>query len=283
MAHGIPQTIPYIHHLHTYVNVLEVSGKKMARLKFLKSAWEKLRTRTMRHAAKIIAVNQDVVAMGERIVGADRVIAFPNYVDMRVFAHQDAAQLRENLGLQQKRVALFIGRISFVKGLELFADAVRALNRRHDTPWVGVIVGNGDYQPTLEAYLDKVGIRQQFIFTGPVNEQKALREYYSLADVFLVTSLSESVPLTLLESLACGTPVVSTDVGIAAGVLGTNNGFVVATRDANEFSEKVLASVPFKTTANLIPTPYDYSVERASALLNREFEIYSNIQKSYPT
>jgi glycosyltransferase involved in cell wall biosynthesis len=274
MAFWIAGTsIPYIHHLHTFVNVLDVSGKKLAKLSFLKIVWERLRRFTIRKSAKIIAVNSDIVALGEAIIGSDRIIRFPNYVDMRAFIHKDGSQLKKRLIAKDKKVALFIGRISYVKGLNLFVDSILALNSENKE-WVGVIVGNGDYQGTLKEYITRKAATDQFIFVGSVNTIAELSDYYSLADVFLITSISESVPLTLLESLSCGTPVVSTDVGIAKKILGQKNGFVIESREPQEFKEKILMAQLYKTHSNLIVNPYEYSVDYASALLNKEFRNY---------
>jgi glycosyltransferase involved in cell wall biosynthesis len=75
----------------------------------------------------------------------------------------------------------------------------------------------------------------------------------------------------LLESLSCGTPVVSTDVGIARDALGLNNGFVVLTNSAQEMSELVLKALPFKSKISILDKPNEYSVINASNLLNDEF------------
>ena len=269
--------VPYVHHLHTYVNVLEVSGKRVARLKLFATLWEKIRTRVIRKSYKSVAVNNDVVTLIANLAGKDRVIAFPNYVDSKQFTYRDSSTLKSNLNLADNRIALFLGRISYVKGMELFVDVIEALNRRnHKNDWKGVIIGSGDYQDLLVNYIHQKNLMDRILFAGSINDQTVLSQYYSMADVFLITSLSESVPLTLLESLACGTPVVSTAVGITRDVLHRSNGFVIEDRDPEAFVDLIEQCHALKAKHSLLPQDSDYSVEFAAGLLNEAFRASAN-------
>jgi glycosyltransferase involved in cell wall biosynthesis len=260
----------YIHHLHTFVNVLDISGRRSAKIELFRLLWEKIRMRVIKKAYRIVAVNKDVVEMVGSLIGENRIIKLSNYVDSRQFTFRNSQDLKAALNLQNEKIALSIGRIALVKGLELFVDTVQALNQNSRTQWKGMIIGNGDYENTLKSYIRDKQLTDKIVFIESINDPVILSKYYSLADVHLITSKSESVPLTLLESLACGTPVVSTPVGIAPDVLGHNNGFVVAARDPQAFSEMVLLCSAFKAERNLLPDPFYYSVEHASSLLNKE-------------
>ena len=263
--------VRYIHHLHTYVNALAVSGGKLAKVKVLQRLWEHMRYRVIKKSLKSIAVNKDIAAMLDSLIGADRIIRFPNYVDPQQFSYTNPSDIRKVYNLEGKKIALFVGRITKVKGLEHFVEAVAELNKIQNGSWIGMVVGNGEYEDSLRNYIRDKKLTEQFVFTGSINSPQELSKYYSLADVFLLTSLSESVPLTLLESLSCGTPVVSTDVGIARDVLGFNNGFVVSTNSGSEMAELVLKALSFKAKISILNNPQQYSVIKASNLLNNEF------------
>ena len=268
--------VPYIHHLHTYVNALTVSGGKLAKVKLLQYVWEKIRYRVIKKSFKSVAVNRDVVLMLESLIGKDRIISFPNYVDPVKFSYQNSSDIKERYDLVGKRIALFIGRITKIKGLELFVDTISELNKVSNKNWVGVIVGNGEYEGPIKNYIQENSKIEWFVFSGPINAPLELSKFYSVADVFLITSLSESVPLTLLESLSCGTPVVSTDVGVARDVLGFKNGFVVSAHAAAEMANLVLKALPFKSKTSILDKPEEYSVINASNLLNNEFRKQTN-------
>ncbi len=263
--------IPYIHHLHTYVNALEVSGARLAQFKIFRALWGKLRTRVIKNAFKMIAVNSDVTKLGARLIGRERVIEFPNYVDTDKFRHTDFQNLKQKLRLDDKKICLFIGRISAVKGLELFVDVLEMLNNESSFVWIGIIVGTGEYEQSIKTYIHSKKLSDHFIFAGVENDPVELSRYYSMADVFSITSISESVPLTLLESLSCGTPVVSTDIGISKDVLDNRtNGFVCSSRSSIEFSKRVLECLEFKSGYSLLPNQQMYTVKNASELLNKE-------------
>ena len=260
-----------IHHIHTYVNVLQVSSRKSAGNGILQYFWERIRIHVIRNAYKVIAVNSDVVNLITTHTSPEKVIKFPNYVDTTKFKFTPPIDLLDALAIKDNRIVLHVGRISLVKGLDLFVDTIQTLNNKDQENWIGIIVGNGEHETTLKNYVESKGLKKNILFTGPINNTQELAKFYSLADVFLVSSHSESVPLTLLESLACGTPVVSTNVGIANDVLGRKNGFVVNTRSADDLCEKVIASTHFKSKYSLLPNHDHYTVEYAAKKLNDAF------------
>ena len=83
------------------------------------------------------------------------------------------------------------------------------------------------------------GVEQKVRFEGSV-DQRDLFLYYNAADVFVVSSHYESFGLTILESMACQTPVVSTSVGVSKDLIKDGQtGFLLDARSSNELSEKI--------------------------------------------
>jgi glycosyltransferase involved in cell wall biosynthesis len=273
LAFWLPATkVFYIHHLHTYVNALEVSGGRLARIKLLQRIWDQIRRRSIVNSKKSVAINNDIFTMLKSLIGENRVIRFSNFVDQNRFQYCDPCTMRAKLNLNLRKVVLFVGRISKVKGMELFVDIVgQLIELDRESNWCGIVIGNGEYEDILKDYIETRQLKHAFVLVGSTNSSDTLCEYYSLADVFLITSFSESVPLTLLESLVCGTPVVSTNVGICSNVLGYQNGYVVESGSANEMATKVLASLSLKKMSSILSNSHKYSVEYASSLLNKEF------------
>ena len=73
------------------------------------------------------------------------------------------------------------------------------------------IVGDGPYLESAQAYVNGKGLDASIIFTGRVDNEGML-SYYARSSVYLMTSMSEGMPRTLLEAMACGLPVVCTDI-----------------------------------------------------------------------
>src|SRR5882762_4682336 len=153
----------------------------------------------------------------ERLYDADpaRIEVISPGVDQHAFSPGDRDRARRSLGIGAEPVALFVGRIQPLKGVDL---AVAALARVRD-PQTRLLVVGGPSGPegeselaSLHALVDQLGLRARVSFVAP-RPHHDLAAYYRAADVCVVPSWSESFGLVALEAAACGTPVVATKVG----------------------------------------------------------------------
>lgn len=129
----------------------------------------------------------------------------PYGVDTEVFAPRNRAAAREVVGApQDAKVLLFVADGLHVprKGLHLLAEALRGIEKEHGI----FLVSLGPGQPPTLA-----GIPGRQL--DSINNDRFLSFVYSAADLFVVPSLQDNLPNTVLESLACGTPVVGFAVG----------------------------------------------------------------------
>jgi len=146
---------------------------------------------------------------------ADKIGVVPCGVNLELFRPMDKAMARQRLGFgADERILLYVGRFDPIKGIDRLLEAMAHLKR---VKGIRLVIIGGDGPETAEyRRLQKIaverGIQNSVVFVGRI-EQKNLPPYYSAADVLVVPSYSESFGLVGLESLACGTPVVTTDVG----------------------------------------------------------------------
>ncbi|MBI2869052.1 MAG: glycosyltransferase [Chloroflexi bacterium] len=144
----------------------------------------------------------------------EMVSVIPCGVNLNVFQPRDKIWAKEQLGLDRtKRIALFVGRIEPLKGVDKLLMSLPYIK----SPELRTIIVGGDEASRseierLQALVQKLGLGNRVEFLGLV-EQSRLPLFYSAADVCVVPSYYESFGLVALESLACGTPVVATDVG----------------------------------------------------------------------
>lgn len=157
-------------------------------------------------------------------VEAERVTVLRNGVDLAMF--HPAAQrqaLREKLGLTRETL-LSVGHLVERKGHDL---VIRALT---DLPGMELLIaGDGEEEARLKRLAADIGVAERVRFLGAVSHER-LREYYGAVDVLVLASSREGWANVLLESMACGTPVVATRVW------GTPE--VVATPDAGVLTER---------------------------------------------
>lgn len=162
-------------------------------------------------ADAVIAVSQALADLAIE-AGADpgKVTVLRNGVDVDAFAPLDRDACRARLGLPlDRRVIASVGQLIERKGHHLVLDAVAALEP-HERPIV-VIAGEGEERGALEARIARLGLGDGVRLLGGV-EHSDLPAVYSAADRLVLASSREGWPNVLLESMACGTPVVATAV-----------------------------------------------------------------------
>lgn len=133
-------------------------------------------------------------------------------VDRTAFSPGDQALARQGLGLSPTTpLLLTVGRLVPVKGHCDLLQACRLLAARR-VKFQCHILGDGPLGPALQKQITQLGLDGTVHLVGG-QPQNQLAEWYRAADVTVLPSLSEGVPNVLMESIACGTPIVATDVG----------------------------------------------------------------------
>ncbi len=164
-----------------------------------------------------------------------RITVIPCGFSSEEFGPASKPAARRRLGLHKNDVVLLqLGRIVPRKGVD---NVIRAMHYLREVPHIKLlIVGGSDEKPDfdrdpefrrLKALAEAEGVEGQVIFTGRRN-RKQLKYYYEAADFFISTPWYEPFGITPLEAMACGTPVIGSDVGgIKHTVRHGETGFLV--------------------------------------------------------
>jgi glycosyltransferase involved in cell wall biosynthesis len=166
-----------------------------------------------RHCAALITVSQ---ALADKLLGygvaADVVHTLPNGVDLTRFRPRE--NTRQQLDLPADAIVfLSAGHLLPGKGHHI---AIEALSGLPDVTLI--IVGQGPEEQALRNLAARLGVASRVRFPGFVPHEKMV-DFYSAADVTILASANEGMPNVMLESLACGTRVIATDVGGVSEVL----------------------------------------------------------------
>ena len=139
----------------------------------------------------------------------------------------ERGEFRTKYGLDaNQKIILFLGRIHRIKGLDLLIKVFSDLAKFLDDVKL-VIAGPDDgYLTSLKKLVADSEISEKVLFTGPLYGQEKLKAYVD-ADVYILPSFYETFPMTLLEAMACGTPVIVTDRCGIADVINGQAGLVV--------------------------------------------------------
>jgi D-inositol-3-phosphate glycosyltransferase len=178
----------------------------------------------------------------------EKLVIVPCGVDTALFHPLDKQTSREALRLGSGKIILFVGRIETIKGLDNLILALKSVRENIDARLL--IIGGDEHSKEEVARLKKLvsslGIIDFVEFLGTV-AQSELPSYYSATDVLAVSSYAESFCMVILEALACGTPVVSTSVGVAPSVITNGlNGWLAQNNQPEHLAaslEKVLGGM----------------------------------------
>ncbi len=134
------------------------------------------------------------------------------------------------------RLLVAVGRLERVKGFDVLIGACAALARRGCRARL-VIIGEGSQHESLVQQVARLGVQDMVHFAGRRSPED-IRAYLHEADLFVLPSRSEGMPLALMEAMATGTPAVAADVGGVADTAG-NGARLVPPDDPEALAEAV--------------------------------------------
>jgi len=146
--------------------------------------------------------------------------------------------LKQKLDVNNRKVILYVGGITKIKGIDYLFKAVRYLkNSYYFDDFVAIIVGDGRYRNILEKKIVRQNLSDYFRLVGKV-EYEQLKYYYKMADVFVLLSRTEGLGAVILEALYFGLPIVASHTGGIIDLVKHNkNGFLVPVGDYKKAAE----------------------------------------------
>jgi len=157
-----------------------------------------------------------------------------NYVDTERFKKTENPRLKRRLG-GGKKIILHASNFRTIKNVDHIIDVFRKLAR--SVPCRLVLVGDGPEKQNIRRKVSRCGLSKDVIF---VSSQKGMEKFYSVADIFLLSSIREGLPLSVLEAMSSSLPVVSTKVGgIPEAVDDNRTGYLARFGDSERMVDKL--------------------------------------------
>jgi len=196
---------------------------------------------TLRRAARIIVYTESYAATSLAIWKYPTVCV-PTGIDIQKFGpHIDGSAIRSRHRLEDRKVVLFVGRLTEHKGLQTLIEAAPMLPE--DTAFV--LVGPGEFPRAWSRLMRELGVQDRFLKVGKVPESD-LPAYYSACDLLVLPSVSrlEAFGLVLVEAMASGKPVVASDIPGVRDVLKDGvTGLLAEPFSARDLAEKLNAII----------------------------------------
>jgi glycosyltransferase involved in cell wall biosynthesis len=165
-------------------------------------------------------VNEDVAKQLETFgIHREKIrLLYSLYLDLERYQPQALAKQYD---------VLFVGRLASNKGILLLLDAIAQVRQTHPSITLA-IRGEGGLEAAIRERIAQEGMEQNILFLPRVANSSAMPALYSSAKMLVCASTVEGNPRVTIEAMACGTPVISTRVGIMPSVIRSgDNGFLV--------------------------------------------------------
>ncbi|WKZ34149.1 MAG: glycosyltransferase [Anaerolineales bacterium] len=242
--------IPVMHMFHT----LGEMKNRVARSEAERAGEDRLNgeRQVLRRADRIVVATMAELTQLRFLykADADKMVIIPPGVDTSHFYPIPADEAKQYIGLRpENRMVLFVGRIEPLKGVDTLIQAMSCLDLQgvHRPVHLAIIGGDVNVSPDdmsdemtrLQNLCDDLCMGGMVVFLGK-RGQDTLPYYYSAAEVVVMPSLYESFGMVALEAMACGVPVVASEVG-GLGYLVQNGltGYTIPDSDPQALCEKL--------------------------------------------
>lgn len=193
----------------------------------------------LKNANAVVALTEDMKKKVEELYNR-KIFVIPNGIELKNFKNLSKDIARQKLKLaKEEKFLVFVGTLKQVKGLKYLIEAVKILKGKMPEMRL-LIIGEGGEKENLQEQVEKLKLKQNVIFFGKLANEK-IPEYMIASDIFVLPSLSEGLPVTVLEAMAAGLPIVATQVGgLPEIVKQGQNGFLVEAKEPEILAQKIL-------------------------------------------
>ncbi|MHB8104700.1 MAG: glycosyltransferase family 4 protein [Dehalococcoidales bacterium] len=213
-----------------------LKGIRLKRKKIVRFIYEIVESFTLKHSNMIIAIDEATRQFYQQRYPrlAAKIKVIPVGIDLNKFKLLDREGLRLKYGFKpDDKVIVYVGRLEKEKNLEFLINCFTSLAVLIPHA-ILVLVGDGRDRKSLEYLVRSSGLKR-VIFMG-AQEPDNIPKILNCADVLALCSLFEGSPTVVKEALACGVPVVSTDVGDVREIIRSETTGKIVSRNKEDFN-----------------------------------------------
>lgn len=198
-----------------------------------------------------VAISKKIDEELKALYSTGNIEMIPNPVNVRRFSVKDRSYGKDELTF------VCLGRLEAVKNHMILLEGFRKLTEKYPCQKLQ-IVGDGSYRLKLEGYVKQENLEKNVTFTGTVSN---VENIYEKADVFVLVSRSEGLPMSVLEAMASGLPVITTDVGGLPDVV-KRNGILVSVDEVQPLTDAMEYMILHKHERKVMGRAGKYMAEK---------------------
>ena len=234
--------------VHTYHSLGAVKYQSQVGIPEIANTRLKVEREILERANCVIATSpQEQETLRSLVSTRGQIEVIPCGTDINNFRLTSKANARATLKLgSHENVVLYVGRFDERKGIETLVRAIALLKEQNLRNLKLVIVGgssanmpDGEERNRIEKIVDELGLRESTLFAGRIGHD-TLPLYYTAADVCVIPSHYEPFGLVAIEAMACGVPVIASNVGgLKFTIIPEETGLLVEPKDVEAFASGI--------------------------------------------
>ncbi|MBN1871087.1 MAG: DUF3473 domain-containing protein [Candidatus Omnitrophica bacterium] len=231
--------------------------------------------RLLKRMDHVVSVSPQIYQHVQKMVINNGKVSFvPNSVDMDRFnPNTRERDIRKEFGLGKAFVIGAVGRLSVEKGHKYLLEAFRRICNVQQNVKL-LIVGDGEENAYLKQRAREMRMEDNVVFAG---FQKEMVPIYKSMDIFVLPSLKEGIPISLLEAMSMKVPVIASDVGGVSYVISNDDGILVRPRSSDELKEAIFTLMNKKGLRDKLTRNAYNNVKRRFS----QSQFYRNYKKIY--
>ena len=169
----------------------------------------------------------------------NKIIVFPQGIDLKKFTPKvNGSKIRNKLRWQDNKILIMTRSFKPVYGVEYFLRAIPNIIKENPETRI-ILCGNGPLEDSFKSFIIKNKLTDYVYFAGFVKNEE-LPLFYAASEIYISSSLSDGTSTSLLEAMACGLPVVVTDLpAIKEWIRDGYNGFLVPKKNSHQVYKKL--------------------------------------------
>ncbi len=189
-------------------------------------------------AYKIITISKKNNELIKKIFNQDKCILIPNGYDADIFyqtkINKDDFLKQFNIENKYDKIVSFVGKFTYIKGIDILLKAATLYENNNI---LTILAGDGELFDDMKKLAKKLNLKNIFFIKN--QPQDILNKLYNIADVSIISSRSEAFGLVAIEAMACGTPVIGSDIGGISDIITDDTGMLFESENYHDLATKI--------------------------------------------